>query len=53
MYTVTKGVRDSRDRARVLTVYRVDPKAEDFYIEKVLDTIDNRPLLIISFSNKD
>ena len=30
MYTVTKGVRDSRDRVRVLTLYRVDPKAEDF-----------------------
>ena len=34
MYTVTKGVRDSRDRVRVLTLYRVDPKAEDFLILK-------------------
>ena len=53
MYTVTKGVRDSRDRVRVLTLYRVDPKAEDFYIKKDSDAIENRLLLIFSFSTKN
>ena len=48
MYTVTKGVRDSRDRVRVLTLYRVDPKAEDFFKPKVLATIENRPFLFVS-----
>ena len=48
MYTVTKGVRDSRDRVRVLTLYRVYPKAEDIFILiKDSDTIENRPLLLV------
>ena len=48
MYTVTKGVRDSRDRVRVLTLYRVDPKGEDIFIlKKDSDKIENRPLLLV------
>ena len=51
MYTVTKGVRDSRDRVRVLTLYRVDPKTKDFLtIEKDLDTIEKRPVLLVFVS---